>query len=116
MSVANIADRSGSDTVTIANGGTVSSVLDLGGSRLAAFLVPAAWDGGNVTVHGSQDGTTYALINLQNGSPLEATPVAGQWTVLMDLDTWAFRYIKLIAASAVGANRVITVLSMPVGG
>lgn len=116
MAVTDIIDRGGSVPAVIANGQTESGALTLGGSRAAGFLFPAAWDGGNVTLKGSADGVAYATINDQNGSPLTITPVAGEWSTVLTLDTTAFAFLTLVAASAVGAARTITVLCRPASG
>lgn len=50
------------DTVTIANGGSLSNALALGGAVPCALVLPAAWTAANITFSGSVDGVVFGSI------------------------------------------------------
>lgn len=62
-----------SHTVTIANGQSLSSAVDLRqhlDEVPVALRMPSAWDAADLTFQGSEDGTNFANLYLSAGSEL----------------------------------------------
>lgn len=95
--------------VAIANGGTTSNELDIAGAKFVAIQMPAAITGATFKVHGaSVSGGTFAEIVDDTGAAVSITATAAKniglsSTVMAKLS--AFRFIKLVSASAEGAAR-----------
>lgn len=51
--------QTGTLTVTIAAGGSLSNAIDLATQRLAGIAIPAAWTAANLTFQASTDGITF---------------------------------------------------------
>lgn len=103
-------------SVTVSSGSTVSTQFALEGNLLCGFVIPTGYDGGNITVQGSDaSGGTFYDIYDSNGTVVTAT-VAGDSRIVNlvgnSLQAVAsVPYIKIKTASAVGADRVIKVLA-----
>lgn len=112
------------DSVLIASGASVSSVLQLGGAVPCALVLPAAWTAANITFLGSVDGINYgAIFDGDAGSESEYkltttyTAQAGgeNRAIPMNPDRFqGYNYIKLrsgtqAVAVAQGAARTIQV-------
>lgn len=105
------------NTLTIPSGGTTTSGnVDLGDKPLVALLIPASWDGGNLTITASDTaGGTYGPVYDSTGSQITIT-VGGAARVVALVGTQlqamaSLRYVKLVAASAVAADRSVVVIS-----
>ena len=107
---------------TIANGASLSGVVDIGeGKTLCAIDMPADWTAANLTFQAStaSDGTFDNLYD-QYGTEKTVTADEDRYIALDDPAFWlGVRYIKVrsgTAASAVnqGAERVITLVTKPV--
>jgi hypothetical protein len=107
-------------TTTIANGQSLSPVVDLGRTVLGGIILPASgsWDAANITFQASADGTS--LFDLYDGTTervLTTSGVLGK-AVALDTSTWlAWRYIKLRSGTAgtpvnQTAARTITIVSV----
>lgn len=102
-------------TVTIADTETESSAVDLGRLALVGVVFPASWDGGDLTVEVSYDeGTTWIGVTEESGgddltiagpteTPPRVTPVPRESLIVGN-------YIRLVAASAVSADRELTIV------
>lgn len=104
------------NTIVIANGQTTSDFIPLYGNDLVGLQIPASWDGGNITIMGSyaNDGT-YVDVYDSNGNIVTVT-VGGASRIVSLTGTFLqavanIPFIKLKAASAVGANRTIYITS-----
>ena len=106
-------------TVTIANGTSLSSALDLHGCRFVAIAMSAAWTAASLTFQGSADGTTYYNVYDDAGNELSMT-VSNQRYVVFDSATKdnlsGIRWIKVrsgAAAAAVNqlAERTLTLVA-----
>ncbi len=109
-------------SATIANGASLSGVVDIGEGRvLCAIDMPADWTAANLTFQAStaSDGTFDSLYD-QYGTEKTVTAAEDRYIPLDDPAFWlGVRYVKVrsgTAASAVnqGAERVITLVTKPV--
>lgn len=103
-------------SVTVANGATTSGEYYLNGNMLVGLLIPSTWDGGNITVQGSDvSGGTFVDIYDSVGSIVTVTVGGASRIVSLTgnpLQAVAnVPYIKLKTASAVGADRTIKILA-----
>lgn len=104
------------NTITIMNAGTVSGSVDLGDKQLVALSIPTSWDGGNLTLQASDTaGGTYLPVYDSSGA--QVTIVVGGASRIVSLigtqlqAVCSLRYVKVVAASAVAADRAIVVIS-----
>ena len=109
---------------TIPNGQAVSNAINLGGSQIAAILMPAAWTGADLTFEASIDGSTgWAQVwDDANGEVLiaAATTAArvGDWlvpSVAIMQKLRGLNWIRLVSGNTAanvnqGAARAFTVL------
>ena len=104
-------------TATIENGGSLSGAVDLGGRKLVAIVMPAAWDAAGLTFQASPDGVTY--FNVYDGATERGLTVAASYYSALAIGDWVgFRFIKIrsgTAASAVNqtAARTLTLVVQP---
>jgi hypothetical protein len=104
-------------TATIANGASLSGVVDLGGRKLVAIVMPGTWTAASLTFQASPDGVTY--YNVYDGATERALVVAASYYSALNIGDWVgFRYLKIrsgTAASAVNqaAERVLTLVMQP---
>lgn len=95
--------------VTIASGATTSNELDIQSALFVAIQMPAAITGATFKVHASNvGGGTFAEVVDDAGAAISITATAAkniglQSAVMAKLS--AFRFIKLVSASAEGATR-----------
>ena len=104
-------------TATIDNGASLSGVVDLGGRKLVAIVMPASWTAASLTFQASPDNVTY--YNVYDGSTERTLAVAASYYSALAIGDWVgFRYLKIrsgTAASAVnqGGARVLTLVIQP---
>lgn len=90
-------------TATIADEGTESTVVDLGGAKLAAIHMSAGWDAADLTIHAAPTlGGTYYAVYDDLGVALLIKAAAAR---TIGLDSVAgmiagLRFIKLVASAA----------------
>lgn len=101
-------------TVTIANNGTVSTVLDLGAGTFLALLMPAAFTGTAITFQAclTRDGT-FVAVKDDAGADVSIVVAAARWVGLSSANMAklaALRYLKLVSGSAEGGARSIEVV------
>ena len=102
--------------VTIANGQTLSSEVDLEGSQLVGINIPAEFDGTSLGLTAApilSDGTSGTFVDVQNGSTsstaLAFTTTASRYIPIDNLAmTAGLRKIKLKAATSQTGNTVFT--------
>lgn len=99
------------DTVVIANGGTVSATLTLEGSRIPlGILTPAALTGTTFTFKASNDNATFYPIYLE--STAYSVTVATSRHIALDRRAMeGVKYFQIVSGSAEGAARTIGVIS-----
>lgn len=102
-------------TATIANGGTTSGSVDLTNTCLLAFIAPAAWTTSALKIQGSADNSNWSDIIGSDGvaaSVYSAITAAAAYSI--DVAAMLpYRYIRFVAGSAQGAERVFTVITRP---
>lgn len=112
----------GSQTVTILSGASLSGAIDLQGARLFAILMPSGWTAAGLTFQAgvSLSGTFYNLFD-SDGSEVavaSAAAVADQYIQLTNPARWlGIRYLKVrsgTAGAAVnqGADRTISLIAV----
>jgi hypothetical protein len=104
-------------SAAIANGASLSDAIDLGGRRLGAIVMPAAWTAAALTFQVSVDGTNYYNLYDQDGVEFSLSADTSR-TIVIDPSYFAlFRYIKIRSGTAgvpvnQGADRIL----VPVAG
>jgi hypothetical protein len=86
-------------TATITVGQTVSGAVDLSATFLTALIIPANFDGTQITFQVSNDGTSfYAYRNTSNTIvTVTVTPDSAMGIVPSDFASW--RYIKIVSVT-----------------
>lgn len=103
---------------TIASGGSLSSEINLSGSRVFAIQMPASWTAASLTFQGSDKaGGTYNNIYDEEGSEVTVTTDASRFVILEPAKFLGLRNLKIrsgTSSSAVnqGADRVITLVCL----
>jgi hypothetical protein len=97
---------------TIANNASVSDAMDLSGTTLVAYIMPAAWTAANITFQASVDGINFYNIYDQSGNELIHNVANSRMIILTPSDLAGVRYIKMrsgtsAAPVAQGAQRQI---------
>ena len=114
MTTREFPSRDRSVALTIANGQTASSGLDLGGTRLAAIVVPAAFDGTSLSLQSCTTiGGTYSTIRDKAGTVLSYSVTAGDISKVDPLDALGLRFIRLVAGTAQVGDSNFTLLTTP---
>lgn len=106
-------------TATIASSASLSGAVDLSGTTLAGYVMPAAWTAAGITFKASIDGTNFFDLYDQFGNEVKHTVDAGRVVSLTPSDMASIRYIKIrsgTSASVVNqvAERVITLITRAV--
>lgn len=96
-----------SKSVSIANGATVSSSIDLQGLGLLQIMMPAAFTGTTITFQSSLDDVTYQACYNTAGSALSCTVAASRNILMSPGDLVGIRFLKLVSGSAEGGARTI---------
>lgn len=98
--------------VTIANGATTSSEVNVGGRRIVGIQMPAAWTAGTIAFQAlvSQTGAGVAtfgnVVDSANAAYSLATPTAGTYIALADTaPLHCLGRVKLVAGAAQAAQR-----------
>ena len=101
-------------TATIANAGTVSSAIDVGGVSedgcgIVAIYLPASFEGTALTFQGSYNGSTFKEVITTAGTALTYTVAADKWLTLPVADLAGFHQVKIVSGTAMGAERTLRV-------
>ena len=104
---------------TIANGASLSDALDLSGTSLVGYIMPASWTTANLTFQGSVDGTNFFNLYDKFGNEITHIVAASQFIAVNPADLTCVRYLKLrsgTSASSVnqGAQRQVTLVTRAV--
>lgn len=82
-------------TVAIANGESLSGAIHVGNRAPVLLIMPAAWTTADVTLQGSQDGSTYNDVYDRNGNEYTITAAAARLILLDVPDIPSVRWLKL---------------------
>jgi len=97
-------------TVTIASGGVNSTSFEPGRFAKGVFQLPSAITGTEFTVEYSIDGTTFTQVPVNAVESNPITSAAASRTYRLPKATFAARYARIVATTAQGAARTITVI------
>jgi len=104
-------------TATIANGASLSGVIDLGGRKLVAIVMSGSWTAASLTFQASPDGVTY--YDVYDGATERAVVVAASYYSALAIGNWiGFRYLKIRSGTTgtpvnQGGARVLTLVMQP---
>jgi hypothetical protein len=98
--------------VTILNGGTVSSEVNVGAKRIVGILMPSAWTAGTITIQaltrqtGAGVATFGNVVDSANSAYSIATPTADTYIALAPTaPVYGLGRIKIVAGGAQAAQR-----------
>jgi hypothetical protein len=96
---------------TIANGQTKSEIIDMKGSSLKTILLPAAFDGANLTFEVSDDRINfYPYYNISNVA-VSIDITAGRAYGVAAIDFYSIQYMKIVSSVSQGADRTIKLIT-----
>jgi hypothetical protein len=103
-------------TATIANGQTTSGQVDLAGTTLCGFIMPAAFTGTVITLTMSDaNGGTFVTAQDGSGSDLSLTVAVNKYIPINNLAlTAGLRFVKVVSNASEGAQRVIKLVTRAV--
>lgn len=114
--MANIGDNTSilaTGSVTIANGGTTSTAINVLGNILTAMIIPAM-TGTSLTLSVSYDGTTYYDYFDQYGSqPSIVVTSSARYIEIDEEDFVGAQYLKFVSNATELAERTITCIVRP---
>lgn len=88
-------------SATIANTATESASIDISGTTLVGFVIPASFQGTTITFQVSIDGTTFHALDDYLGNTVTISNItAGNAVNWQKTDLSPWQYLKLIAGSA----------------
>ncbi|HQN97769.1 MAG TPA: hypothetical protein PLM61_15445 [Thermoanaerobaculales bacterium] len=96
--------------VTIAEGATTSSSIDLSQSTFTALLIPDGFTGATITFLAAVDGETWKAVVDDTGAAVSITATDDRWVALsgaVAAKLAPFRFLKLVSASEEEAARTI---------
>lgn len=103
-------------SVTIANGGTTSTVTDLGEAALLGFIAPAAWTAATLQIEVSLDNiawSTAVFDSTGTAAGLYASITANAAYAVDITSLLPYRYVRLTAGGAQGAERIFKLIIRP---
>lgn len=87
--------------VTLTGGSSITDLVDLGGLRLFALVVPSDWATANITFQMSPDGgTTWANMKDQNGNEIVVTAGASDCVLLNPTQFSSLPFLRLRSGTA----------------
>ena len=106
-------------TATIASSASLSDAMDLCGTTLAGYIMPASWTAADITFQVSVDGTNFYNLYDQYGNEVRHTVSTSRFVALTPSDMAGVRYVKFrsgTSGSAVtqGSSRAITLVARSV--
>lgn len=107
------------NTATIASSASLSDAIDLGGTTLSGYIMPATWTAANITFQASVDGTNFYNLYDQFGNEVTNVVSTSRFVCLTPSDMASIRYIKIRSGSsstpvAQAAERLITLVTRAV--
>jgi hypothetical protein len=101
---------------TIANGQTTSNEIDLSGTDVCGFFMPAAFTGTALKITASPTaGGTFVPVYDGDGSELSLAVGTSRFVPIKNLAVVAgLRFIKLVSGSSEGAQRQIIIAARPI--
>jgi hypothetical protein len=91
--------------VTIANGQTVSGLLDLKGVVLQGVFTPSALTGTVLKFQASRDGAAFVSVRKSDGTEYTITVAPDRYTPVDPALFAGIRYLKVVSGSTEGGSR-----------
>lgn len=108
-------DKIDFETATIAISTTKSAAVDLRGTTLCGFYMPAAFTGITITFEASADNSTFVPVEDGGGASISKTVSASKYISLNPADFAGIQYLKLVSGSTETAERDIELALRQVG-
>jgi hypothetical protein len=90
-----VATQSTNTAVTIANGASLATAVDLGGATVVGIVMPAAWTTAVVTLSASVDGTTYNDVTDSAGTEVSIAAAASRYIPINPATLPGLQYVKV---------------------
>ena len=87
------------ENVTIANSGTESTTINLSRAAWGSFSLPSGFNGTEVTIEGSVNGTTWNTVRAE-GNETNPMTVAANKPYDLPVKTFCFQYARIVATTA----------------
>ncbi len=100
---------------TILSGQTDSDIVDLKGTTLIGFEVPASFTGGSITFKVGKDASSLKTFRNTAGTVATVTITPDSSYGLVATDFAAWRFIQLIAGSAQAGDVALNLQTRPLG-
>ena len=102
-------------TVTIANGASLSNAADIEAKTLIAIDMPSSWTTANLTLQASIDNSTWDNVFDSLGTEVTITAAASRFILLNPADYVSVRYLKIRSGTSgtpvnQGGARTITLV------
>lgn len=109
------------DTVTIANGQSLSNAIDVPGHVLVGIVMPPTWTSANLTFQGSVDGSTFLNVFVEGGGEFQVTAFANRLIIVDPTRLYGLRSLRVRSGTsgtpvAQTADRVITLVFRQLAG
>lgn len=107
------------ETVTIANGASLSGALNIASRNFFGIIMPSSWTSASLTFQGSFDGTTYYNLYDEGGNEVTFTVAASRYVIISTPAKFlGLKKLKIrsgTSGSAVnqGGDRTIGVIVIP---
>lgn len=104
-------------TAVIENGGSLSGIVDLGGRKLVAIVMPDTWTAASLTFQASPDGVNF--FNVYDGPTERSLTVAASYYSELNIADWVgIRWLKIRSGTAgtpvnQAAERTLTLVIQP---
>lgn len=95
------------EQVTIANGGTASTAVDLKGCTLCGFSTPASLTGTAMTFQTTLDGTNWLTIKDSAGADVSFVVESSKYYVVSPANFAGIRDLRLVSGSAETGAKII---------
>lgn len=104
---------------TIAISTALSAAVDLVGTTLAGYYMPAAWTAASITLQASVDGTNFINVYDSSGNEEVHTVTVDRYIKLAPATTAGYRYVKFRSGTSAtpvnqAAERIIPLAVRPV--
>lgn len=107
------------ETVTIANGASLSDAVDISGAAVVGIVMPAVWTAAELTFQASADGTAYNNLYSDDDSEYSVQAAAARYIHIVPSEFAGIRYLKVRSGTSgtpvnQGAERTVTLVVRPV--
>lgn len=119
IKVINVGITPTQSNATIANGESLSNTIDLDKNTLVAIHMPALWTAANITLQGSENGTTFDNLFDRFGNEITYNVAGARMITIPPAELYGIRYIRLRSGTSAvpvnqGAARTIVLITKAV--